>query len=211
LLRLRLIRLAVHSSWIRVSLNLRDTSIYPNLGFQHIYELLLHRSSTWDVILTFSFIDGVDLTLSCYSKPFPMLSSSPFSSNGSIYHQAAVFTQFLIESNRSSRSRPSGVTWLLRLGGADELACRWWFCRALHFGAHTSSCPSNTHVLRPSRIPIGSTSRRINIWSVQKVNSHAITWSFAKQLYGPSGPYLAIVMGVFGGFGVMFVGKNPCI
>lgn len=39
----------------------------------------------------------------------------------------------------------------------------------------------------------------------QKVNSHAITWSFAKQLYVRSGPYLAILMGVFVDFGATFV------
>jgi hypothetical protein len=46
--------------------------------------------------------------------------------------------------------------------------------------------------------PMGS-----NIWSghiVQGLNSEAITWSLAKQLYGPSGPYFVIPMGLFIGF-----------
>jgi hypothetical protein len=46
--------------------------------------------------------------------------------------------------------------------------------------------------------PIGT-----NIWSgqvVQKLNSQAVTWSLAKQLYGPSGPYFVIPMGLFIGF-----------
>jgi di/tricarboxylate transporter len=47
-----------------------------------------------------------------------------------------------------------------------------------------------------------------NIWSgqsVQSLNSNAITWSLAKQLYGPSGPYFMIPMGIFVGFGATFV------
>ena len=51
--------------------------------------------------------------------------------------------------------------------------------------------------------PIGN-----NIWSgqiVQTFNSNAITWSLAKQLYGPSGPYFIIPVGIFIGFGVTFV------
>ena len=51
--------------------------------------------------------------------------------------------------------------------------------------------------------PIGN-----NIWSgqsVQTLNSNAITWSLAKQLYGPSGPYFTIPMGIFIGFGATFV------
>ncbi|KAI9447707.1 OPT oligopeptide transporter protein-domain-containing protein [Lactarius indigo] len=42
-----------------------------------------------------------------------------------------------------------------------------------------------------------------NIWNgqtVQSLNSHAITWSLAKELYGPSGPYFVIPMGIFIGF-----------
>ncbi|KAI0265053.1 oligopeptide transporter [Gloeopeniophorella convolvens] len=42
-----------------------------------------------------------------------------------------------------------------------------------------------------------------NIWSgqtVQSLNSDAITWSLAKQLYGPDGPYFIIPMGIFIGF-----------
>ncbi|KAH9173341.1 oligopeptide transporter [Lactarius sanguifluus] len=42
-----------------------------------------------------------------------------------------------------------------------------------------------------------------NIWSgktVQSLNSDAITWSLAKELYGPSGPYFIIPMGIFIGF-----------
>lgn len=44
-----------------------------------------------------------------------------------------------------------------------------------------------------------------NIWSgqdVQSLNSNAITWSLAKELYGPSGPYFIIPMGIFIGFAV---------
>jgi hypothetical protein len=46
--------------------------------------------------------------------------------------------------------------------------------------------------------PIGS-----NVWSgqvVQGLNSEAVTWSLAKELYGPSGPYFVIPMGLFIGF-----------
>lgn len=38
-----------------------------------------------------------------------------------------------------------------------------------------------------------------NIWSgqyVQSLNSAAVTWSLAKELYGPSGPYFVIPMGL---------------
>ena len=47
-----------------------------------------------------------------------------------------------------------------------------------------------------------------NIWSgvfVQSLNSEAITWSLARQLYGPSGPYFIIPLGIFIGFGASFV------
>ncbi|KAI0273164.1 OPT oligopeptide transporter protein-domain-containing protein [Russula aff. rugulosa BPL654] len=47
-----------------------------------------------------------------------------------------------------------------------------------------------------------------SVWSglqVQSLNSHAITWSLAKQLYGPSGPYFIIPLGIFIGFAVTFV------
>jgi di/tricarboxylate transporter len=47
-----------------------------------------------------------------------------------------------------------------------------------------------------------------NIWSgktVQGQNSEAITWSLAKLLYGPSGPYFMIPLGIFIGFGATFV------
>ena len=47
-----------------------------------------------------------------------------------------------------------------------------------------------------------------NIWSgqvVQALNSNAITWSLAKELYGPSGPYFIIPMGIFIGFAVTVV------
>ncbi|KAI9508126.1 OPT oligopeptide transporter protein-domain-containing protein [Russula earlei] len=51
--------------------------------------------------------------------------------------------------------------------------------------------------------PVGN-----NVWSgqfVQSLNSHAITWSLAKELYGPSGPYFIIPMGIFVGFGTTFL------
>ena len=51
--------------------------------------------------------------------------------------------------------------------------------------------------------PIGN-----NVWSgqsVQSLNSNAITWSLAKELYGPSGPYFIIPMGLFIGFAVTVV------
>ena len=51
--------------------------------------------------------------------------------------------------------------------------------------------------------PMGS-----NIWSgqqVQYLNSNAITWSLAKQLYGPSGPYFVVPFGIFIGFAATFV------
>ncbi|KAH9983191.1 OPT oligopeptide transporter protein-domain-containing protein [Russula compacta] len=47
-----------------------------------------------------------------------------------------------------------------------------------------------------------------NIWSglnVQLLNSNAVTWSLAKQLYDPSGPYFVIPMGIFIGFGATCV------
>ena len=47
-----------------------------------------------------------------------------------------------------------------------------------------------------------------NIWSglnVQLLNSNAVTWSLAKELYGPSGPYFVIPMGIFIGFGATCV------
>jgi hypothetical protein len=47
-----------------------------------------------------------------------------------------------------------------------------------------------------------------NVWSsvwVQALNSEAITWSLAKPLYGPSGPYFVIPLGIFIGFGATFV------
>ncbi|KAI9508128.1 oligopeptide transporter [Russula earlei] len=51
--------------------------------------------------------------------------------------------------------------------------------------------------------PIGN-----NVWSgqdVQSLNSQAITWSLTKELYGPSGPYFIIPMGIFVGFGMTFL------
>ncbi|SRR6266403_6300193 len=47
-----------------------------------------------------------------------------------------------------------------------------------------------------------------NVWSglqIQSLNSHAITWSLARQLYGPSGRYFVIPIGIFIGFGATFV------
>ncbi|KAH9002451.1 OPT oligopeptide transporter protein-domain-containing protein [Lactarius hatsudake] len=47
-----------------------------------------------------------------------------------------------------------------------------------------------------------------NIWSgktVQSLNSDAITWSLAKELYGPSGPYFIIPMGIFIGFALTVI------
>ncbi|KAH9062284.1 OPT oligopeptide transporter protein-domain-containing protein [Lactarius vividus] len=47
-----------------------------------------------------------------------------------------------------------------------------------------------------------------NIWNgqtVQSLNSNAITWSLAKELYGPSGPYFIIPMGIFIGFAVTVI------
>ena len=47
-----------------------------------------------------------------------------------------------------------------------------------------------------------------NIWSgqvVQALNSNAITWSLAKELYSPSGPYFIVPMGIFIGFAVTVV------
>jgi OPT oligopeptide transporter protein len=51
--------------------------------------------------------------------------------------------------------------------------------------------------------PIGN-----QVWSgqvVQSLNSVAITWSLAKELYGPSGPYFVIPMGILIGFAATFV------
>ena len=47
-----------------------------------------------------------------------------------------------------------------------------------------------------------------SVWSglqVQSLNSNAITWSLAKRLYGPSGPYFVIPLGIFIGFAATFV------
>jgi hypothetical protein len=47
-----------------------------------------------------------------------------------------------------------------------------------------------------------------NVWTgldVQFLNSQAITWSLAKELYGPSGPYFIIPMGIFIGFAATLV------
>ena len=47
-----------------------------------------------------------------------------------------------------------------------------------------------------------------NVWSgvnIQWLNSQAITWSFARRLYGPSGPYFVIPLGIFIGFGTTFL------
>ena len=47
-----------------------------------------------------------------------------------------------------------------------------------------------------------------NVWSgvnIQSLNSEAITWSLARRLYGPSGPYFVIPLGIFIGFGATFV------
>jgi hypothetical protein len=47
-----------------------------------------------------------------------------------------------------------------------------------------------------------------SVWSglqVQSLNSNAITWSLAKELYGPSGPYFVIPLGIFIGFAATFV------
>jgi hypothetical protein len=51
--------------------------------------------------------------------------------------------------------------------------------------------------------PIGN-----NVWSgvwVQSVNSEATTWSLSGLLYGPSGPYFVIPLGIFIGFGATLV------
>ncbi|KAH9062283.1 oligopeptide transporter [Lactarius vividus] len=47
-----------------------------------------------------------------------------------------------------------------------------------------------------------------NIWSgktVQSINSDAITWSLAKELYGPSGPYFIIPLAIFIGFALTVI------
>ncbi|KIP01135.1 hypothetical protein PHLGIDRAFT_131357 [Phlebiopsis gigantea 11061_1 CR5-6] len=47
--------------------------------------------------------------------------------------------------------------------------------------------------------PIGT-----NVWSgqyAQSINSAAVTWSLAKELYGPSGPYFIVPMGLLIGIG----------
>ena len=46
------------------------------------------------------------------------------------------------------------------------------------------------------------------IWSgqvPQSLNSAAVTWSLAKQLYGPSGPYLVIPLGLVIGIVPTFI------
>jgi len=50
--------------------------------------------------------------------------------------------------------------------------------------------------------PIGN-----NIWSgqyVQSLNTEAIAWSLAKEMYGPSGPYFMVPMSLFVGFAATF-------
>ncbi|KAF8464965.1 oligopeptide transporter [Russula ochroleuca] len=52
-----------------------------------------------------------------------------------------------------------------------------------------------------------------NIWSgigLQSLNSNAITWSLAGKLYGPSGPYFVIPLGIFISFGATFVHWLVC-
>jgi hypothetical protein len=47
-----------------------------------------------------------------------------------------------------------------------------------------------------------------NIWSGQQIqsrNSNAVTWSLAKQLYGPSGRYFVVPLGIFIEFAATFV------
>ncbi|KAH7929974.1 OPT superfamily oligopeptide transporter [Leucogyrophana mollusca] len=47
-----------------------------------------------------------------------------------------------------------------------------------------------------------------NVWSgqvVQSLNSAAVTWSLAKELYGPGGPYFIIPMSLLIGMGVTFL------
>ena len=51
--------------------------------------------------------------------------------------------------------------------------------------------------------PIGT-----NVWSgqtVQSLNSNAVTWALAKDLYGPHGEYFIIPMGLFIGAAATFV------
>ena len=46
------------------------------------------------------------------------------------------------------------------------------------------------------------------VWTgqnIQSFNSQAITWSLARHLYGPLGPYSLIPLGIFIGFGTTFV------
>ncbi|KAH8093252.1 oligopeptide transporter [Cristinia sonorae] len=50
--------------------------------------------------------------------------------------------------------------------------------------------------------------RGTNVWSgqsVQSLNSAAVTWSLAKELYSPSGPYFMIPMSLFVGMGPTFI------
>ncbi|KAF8843877.1 oligopeptide transporter [Paxillus ammoniavirescens] len=47
-----------------------------------------------------------------------------------------------------------------------------------------------------------------NVWSgqyVQSLNSAAVTWSLAKELYGPGGQYFIVPMGLFIGMGAAFI------
>jgi hypothetical protein len=47
-----------------------------------------------------------------------------------------------------------------------------------------------------------------NVWSgqvPQALNSDAVTWSFAKQLYGKDGPYFIVPFGLIIGMGPTFI------
>ena len=70
--------------------------LYRNRG----YLLLQHVECNCNI----RFIHGISLTcfLSSQSKSFPMLSTALFSSNGSIYHQTAVFTGFNFQLNQTA-------------------------------------------------------------------------------------------------------------
>ena len=73
----------------------------------------------------------------------------------------------------------------------------WWFGHNL--GVMVAITGSQSELLLE---PNGN-----NVWTgqyIQTLNGQAITWSLARHLYGPSGPYFVIPLGIFIGFGTTF-------
>ncbi|KZV61284.1 OPT superfamily oligopeptide transporter [Peniophora sp. CONT] len=96
----------------------------------------------------------------------------------------------------------------LKMGQYLKIPPRVLFCAQLWgtiIGAIVNYVVMNSVVSAQREVlldPIGT-----NVWSgqtVQSLNSNAVTWALAKKLYGPSGPYFIIPMGLFIGAAVTF-------